>query len=195
MQHTVNTAQGPAASRLPPGSAIIWRRGLDANLSPLRDILGVSLPSPSHVICRGLPFDPGAGHLSASFPAHSAGRELGGTCWKGCPQRTLVSVCISTAHRGPGPSLPASQWGQWVTSICTGDSGPQAEAEDTAVVMPAGGSLTWKLPPRLLLLYGVGWVPVLSLQGHALPSAGPSVLPRLAPQLGEGSSSCPLNMS
>ena len=187
--------QGSAAAPPSPWLGHCLEGGLDADLSPLRDILGVSLPSPSHVILRGLPFDPGAGHFSASFPARSTGRELVGTCWKGCPQRTLVSVCVFTAHRGPGPSLPDSQWGQWVASICTGDSGPQAEAGDTGVAVPARGSLTWKLPPRFPLLHSAGWVPIPSLQGHALPSARPSARPRLAPQPGEGSSSCPLNMS
>ena len=170
--------------------------GLDTLWFPLRDILGLFLPSPSHAICGGLPSDPGAGDLSALFPAHSGGQELLGTFQKGCPQRTLVSV-LFPCPLGPGSHPPDSQRGQRVVCVCLGDLGPQGEAEDPGVGVLTTGPLTWNLTSCFLLLHCGGQVPIQLLQGHTLPSVRPLALPWLAPLSPESrsSSSCPLNRS
>lgn len=98
----------------------LQRGGLDARRSPLRDILGLFLPPPSHTILRGLPSDPGAGDLSALFLAHSGGQELLGTFQKGCPQRTISALSLPTWAWVPARQNPrearewfASAWGTW----------------------------------------------------------------------------------
>ena len=172
------------------------RGGLDTRQSPLRDILGLSLPSTSHTICRGLPSDPRAGGLSALFPEHSGAQELLGPSRRDVPREHWCR-CNFPARLGLGPSTLDSQRRQRVACICLGALGPQGEAEDPGVGVPITSPLTWQLIPCFLLLHCGGQVPILLLQAHILPSARPLALPWLAPLSPEsrGSSSCPLNMS
>lgn len=167
----------------PPGgwSVIHGVLGLASNLPPLRDIWVVSVPSPSHAICRGLPSKPGAGHISPLFSAHSAGRgQVGMQCaQEGMLPENPVSCVLPRPSVAQGPSPPEALQGPRVAGACPGAQGHHRKAEDAGTGVPARGSLTCK-PSHDFCAHAVER-PGPVLQGGTFPSARPSALPELAP--------------